>query len=521
METRAAVLEELEAQALLEKICASDTLPSVPVVAANILSLCQNPDVDFARLGAMASSDPVLVAKLLRMANSAFFGSSYRVFSVNAAVVRMGLKVTRMAVLGFGLETEISRKMPAQFKMDRFWRRSLTTATAARVIAENVRPAQRDESFSAGILQDIGIVALQCARPEAYLKILAERRLHPTVELHELERRALGVTHMEVGSRLLKQWKLPEEVYEPVRWHHDPHLAGADGLSPELLQVTRILMLSALVDELFHGKAKGVAQRRVLDTAQRDFRLGPEGVDGILKRTEKGVREACELFDVDPRTMPTYEQVRVRATQDVARLAAELGQEAQSAERRAQQHAEQLTQYKLEMDDLRDLAAHDDLTLLVNRREFLTRFVGEIMRSRRHKHHLSVLMLDIDHFKAVNDTNGHAAGDEVLRHLGGYLSAETRISDVAARIGGEEFAVLLPETDLDGAIATGEQLRLGIAAASKDWVQGLPGITVSVGAVHSQHDSRVFDGSAILAEADRCLYRAKHDGRNCTRYTSI
>ena len=143
------------------------------------------------------------------------------------------------------------------------------------------------------------------------------------------------------------------------------------------------------------------------------------------------------------------------------------------------------------------------------------------MRSRRHKHDLSLLMLDIDHFKAVNDTYGHAAGDEVLRHLGGFLSAETRISDVTARMGGEEFVVLLPETDLEGAIATGEQLRLGIAAASKDWAQGVPGITVSVGAIHSQHDSRVFDGSAILAEADRCLYRAKRDGRNCTRYTSI
>ena len=378
METPGASPDEQSAKELLEKICASETLPSVPVVAANILALCQDADVDFSRLGAMASSDPVLVAKLLRMANSAFFGSSYRVFSVNAAVVRMGLKVMRMAVLGFGLETEISRKMPAQFKMDRFWRRSLTTAAAARVIAENVRPAQRDESFSAGILQDIGIVALQCARPEAYMKMLAERRLHPTVDLHEHEQRLVGVTHMEVGSRLLKQWKLPEEVYEPVRWHHDARLAAADGLSPELLQVTQILELSALVDDLFHGKAKDVAQRRVLETAQRDFRLGPEAVDRILKRTEQGVRETCELFNVDPRTTPFYEQVRVRATQDVARLAAELGQEAQSAERRAQLHAEQLMQCKVEMDDLKNLAARDDLTLLLNRREFLSRFVAEI-----------------------------------------------------------------------------------------------------------------------------------------------
>jgi diguanylate cyclase len=109
----------------------------------------------------------------------------------------------------------------------------------------------------------------------------------------------------------------------------------------------------------------------------------------------------------------------------------------------------------------------------------------------------------------------------MLRHLGAFLCAETRISDMSARMGGEEFVVLLPETEMEGAIATAEQLRLGIAAASKNWAPGVPGITVSVGVVHSNHDSRVFDGSAILAEADRCLYQAKRDGRNCTRYAAI
>ena len=317
---------------MLEKVCSSKTLPSVPVVAANILALCKDPDVDFAKLGEMASADPALVAKLLRMANSAFFASSHKVFSVNAAVVRMGLKVTRIAVLGFSLETEISRKVPEEFKIDRFWRHSLTTASAARVIAETVCPAQRDECFSAGILQDIGMVALQCALPQEYSKVLAEHRLHPTVEIHELERRLLGVTHTEVGSRLLQQWNLPEEVYAPVRYHHALEQATADGLSPELIQVARTLALGTLVAALFQGKAKGIAYRRVIDTAQRQFGLGPEAVERMLGRIEKEVRSTCELFQVDPRTMPAYQEIRVRATHEVARLAAELGQEARSAE---------------------------------------------------------------------------------------------------------------------------------------------------------------------------------------------
>src|SRR5208337_1781942 len=112
------------------------------------------------------SADPAIVAKLLRMANSAYFGTRKKVTSVNESVVRMGLKVTRMTVLGFSLEADISRKVPESFEIDRFWRHALTTAVGARIVAERVWPAKRDEAFAAGIMQDLGMVALQCAVPD-------------------------------------------------------------------------------------------------------------------------------------------------------------------------------------------------------------------------------------------------------------------------------------------------------------------------------------------------------------------
>ncbi len=521
MATHEANRETPDAHALLEKVCSSKTLPTVPVVAANILTLCKDPDVDFAKLAKMTSADAALVAKLLRMANSAFFAGSQRVLSVNAAVVRMGLKVTRIAVLGFSLEAEINDKVPEEFKIDRFWRYSLTTASAARIIAETVCPAQRDECFSAGILQDIGMVALQCALPDEYAKVLAEHRLHPTVEIHDIEKRLLGVTHTEVGSRLLQQWSLPEEVYAPIRYHHALNQATSDGLSPELIQVARTLALGTLVAALFQGKTKGITYKRVIDTAHRQFGLEPEIVEQMFGKIETAVRSTCELFKVDPRSLPAYEEIRGRATHEVARLAAELGQEARSAENLAEQRAEELRQLRQESDELRRLISLDDLTLLLNRREFLKRFVAEIARCRRHEHDLAIVMVDIDDFKSVNDTHGHAAGDEMLKHLGAFLQAESRRSDVAARVGGDEFVVLLPETDLDGAITAAEKLRFGIAASSKGWTQNVSGITVSVGAVHSRYNSPSFDEAVILDQADKCMYQAKRDGRNCTRYASI
>jgi diguanylate cyclase (GGDEF)-like protein len=276
-----------------------------------------------------------------------------------------------------------------------------------------------------------------------------------------------------------------------------------------------------LVAAFFQGKAKGVAYRKAVDTAQRHFGLGPEALERMFVKIEKMARSLCELFQIDPRSMPAYEETRMWATHEVARLAAELGQEARSAEDRADQRSEELRQLKQESDELRRLISLDDLTFLLNRREFLKRFVAEVIRSRRHEHELAVVMVDIDDFKSVNDTYGHAAGDEVLRHLGGFLQAEIRKSDVGARVGGDEFVVLLPETDLDGAIAFAEKLRFGIAESSKGWARGMPGVTVSVGMVHSRHDSPSFDEGVILDEADKCMYKAKRDGRNCTRYATI
>src|SRR5262249_42677961 len=106
---------------------------------------------------------------------------------------------------------------------------------------------------------------------------------------------------------------------------------------------------------------------------------------------------------------------------------------------------------------LRELAMIDSLTGVLNRRAFLDHADGEWVRHRRHSHELSCLMVDVDGFKSINDTFGHAAGDAVLQHIGALLRATLRASDLPARLGGDEFIALMPETNLEGALATAER----------------------------------------------------------------
>ncbi|MGD1001253.1 MAG: GGDEF domain-containing protein [Candidatus Brocadiia bacterium] len=513
-------VQETSSETLLERVLASDSLPSVPVVAANVLTLSRDPDVDFSRLEKMMSADPALVAKLLRMSNSAYFGSRKKVTSINEAVVRIGLKITRMTVLSFSLEAEISPKVPESFEIDQFWRHALTTAIGARILAERIWPAKRDDAFAAGILQDLGMLALQCAVPDRYAKVFESRRAHPTTRIEEVEQRVLGFTHARVGSELLRTWGIPEEVYGPIRFHHDPDSGTAQGASPDSIRLARVLLLCSKISHLFYSKDRGIIHITIAGEAREQFNLMPEALDGILQQVTRDVRQFCDLFNLDPRQIPSYEEVRLKAERELTSLAAEPGGPAPAPEERSEEHAAEVRQMKAEAEALKRPAG-DEPAELPSRRDFLKRFVGEIARARRYAHSLGFLVLDIDHFKQVNDTYGHPAGDKVLAGISRFLQKEIRCADIAARLGGEEFVVCLPETDLKGVIVVAEKFRLGIAEASKSWAPGLPGITVSVGAVHARFDSPSLDGSLMIDEADRCLYQAKVSGRNCTRYASI
>ena len=161
---------------------------------------------------------------------------------------------------------------------------------------------------------------------------------------------------------------------------------------------------------------------------------------------------------------------------------------------------------------LRELAITDGLTGLFNRRHFMDLCSIEIDRARRYGHSLSLLMMDIDFFKSVNDKHGHGVGDETLRFVSGIAASNLRKTDIIGRLGGEEFGLLLLETDLSGARMVGEKVRQSIEQAELNTDLGPLRITVSIG-VASRSD-RELDIDSLFILADKALYSAKKSGRN-------
>ncbi len=173
-----------------------------------------------------------------------------------------------------------------------------------------------------------------------------------------------------------------------------------------------------------------------------------------------------------------------------------------------------MVRLKAAEDEVRRISVTDELTGLYNRRFLRKRLDEEMSRARRSQIPLAVVMLDLDHFKDVNDSYGHAMGDTVLCAVGEVLEKSLRHGDVFGRWGGEEFMVFLPGSDDEGALITAERLRSAIAEMDMSRVHQDLSMTASLGVSVFDASDIEMEASGLIAQADRAMYASKENGRN-------
>jgi diguanylate cyclase (GGDEF)-like protein len=167
-------------------------------------------------------------------------------------------------------------------------------------------------------------------------------------------------------------------------------------------------------------------------------------------------------------------------------------------------------------ENLLSSALRDGLTRLFNKRYLMDRLDSELKFAQRHETSLSLLMIDLDHFKKINDTAGHLAGDAVLANLAQVLTRAVRNEDVVARFGGEEFAIILRAIGIDPAVHMAERLRKAVEASTATWNDKSLKATISIG-VAGFPSTPAKTCEQLVEAADKALYKAKHEGRNCVR----
>jgi diguanylate cyclase (GGDEF)-like protein len=485
------------------------TLPTLPAVAIKVLDLCQRDALDLAEIAKTLGQDPALAAKVLRTINSSVFGLRDEVRTLAHATALLGANAIRTLALSFSLAQGLKKN--DRNVLAGYWRRSLVSAVAARELAGLCKGVHPDEAFLAGLLQDIGMLALARVMSADYPRLYAEAKGHH-VRCTDAERRLLGCDHAAVGAWLAERWRLPKATVLAISASHDPGVLLSARVAPELVRLVQVAALAGHLAEVWVSGSAAESVRHLEGEASRWFPEALPHLEPALAKTAANMQVAAGLFDEDVGKPQEIEEVLERAKEALVVATLRATQEVVHA---------QCERERLEAKtrELEQLSATDALTGLFNRAVFDAYLHEQLAACLRSHTPLSLVLIDIDHFKQINDRFGHPAGDQVLKALARCLGGIHRAKDRACRYGGEEFAVILPETDTAGARVVGERLREQMAGVEHRLSGGIAlRVTASVGIatwLPAFRGLQAWDSPAgLVAAADEALYAAKHAGRN-------
>ncbi len=487
---------------LEQRLRRCSTLPTLPGVALRVLDLGNDPDTSLGEVAETITCDPALASKLLKAANSPLYGQRRKTENLRQALSLVGLNAALTLALSFSLRGAVSADR-TQVDMQHYWRRSLIAAEACRLLGTQQGLHCREELFLAGLLHDIGMLALERALPEAYGPLLAGCPSHDALVLAEHD--AFGVDHAAVGAWLLKHWGLPDYLVQAVAGSHQPNAASAPMRGTVLAPYTAVASCMA---ELWFQPESEAMRAAAWTAAAQWLHLSQADYQEVLESMAATLPEVAHLFEI---TLPDTSQITGLLEQAQELLTVRTLLQAQEATA-ARSRAEAL---EAKAQDLEHQSQRDGLTGLYNRRFFNARLAEEFANAQRHGWPLAVALIDLDHFKQVNDRHGHQAGDTVLLNVARLFMAKLRDTDVVARYGGEEFIVLLPGTAIPGAEIVLDRI-LDALRATPHPVGGTAPLTVtaSIGLAVGKGRTLFTEPAALVEAADQALYAAKHGGRD-------
>jgi len=490
---------------LLEQVLASPRIPSLPKVALQVVSLTERPDVSMHDLAETIKHDQALNAKILRLVNSSAFGLKQNCTTLQQAMVALGVNAVKSLALSFSLVSAVRMQPQGTFDYASYWRRGVHSAVGARAVAASVEGVDPEEVFLAGVLQDVGVIAMLQALGDEYARVVAACEGDHRA-LCKLEMEAFGFDHATVGAEMLKRWKFADRLVECVRLHERPDEATAE--TERLLQCLSLGGLAA--DTLSEGGPKAPPEEFVAKGQER-LGVSPEEARELLGRVADEAQSVATLLNIDIGEGVDVEELLYIASERIVEITM-----AQRME------TETLNQRNAE---LQHAAVTDALTGIANRGHF-DEIVREAHRRAIAEHaSVSVVFIDADHFKNINDTLGHQAGDEALVEIASRLKrAFEPAGGVVFRYGGEEFAVVLEGHGRAEAALLAESFR---ESQANDPLmlgrRGSPGgavtVTASVGvaAIEPETAHAFSTVDKLVRAADQAVYAAKGSGRNCVR----
>jgi diguanylate cyclase (GGDEF)-like protein len=610
------------ARALLES--AGDKLPSPSGVALSIMELWEDERTTVAQLGRLVQADPALSGRLIKVANSAAMGGR-PVAAIPDAIVRVGMQTVGQLAVAFSLiDANTEGQCPA-FDYNGYWSHCLHMAVLSRKLAQATRMAPPEDLFACGLLSRVGMLAMSTIYPEEYSALLESA----PEDLTAAEKKQFGIDHNELSEALMLDYRVPQALVEPARYHEDPQLSNFDVNSRPAKLANLLHLAHRLANMALQSGADRSRQIIVNHSLAAGLGLNEETVRSIFDQGLEEWREWQKLLELPVLASPSYDDsgaepggamhsaepeprkflraIVVEDTRTTGRVTALLSEldivvstcsdqsEALrvSIESRPDFYLIPATEHRLcrlirstewgnsvylisvletpdesavidsfeagaddviaanlsstelaarlipvrrildldrawrrDRGELRRIArelalAHrhqqvlsltDYLTDLPNRRAAIQALKQAWCQSQRSGGTMGVLMIDIDHFKQINDRHGHAGGDQILKAVAAMLKGAAREEETMARVGGEEFLLISTNSGIRELIVAAERLRRTLESADFNYAGENISITVSMGL--AEREPAFEDADILLNAADKALYEAKSSGRN-------
>jgi len=479
--------------------------PSPSRIASEVIELARDPNAQVSKVAEAVSHDPAMAAKILRIANSSFYSQRRPSSNIRQALVIIGLNAALTLALSFSLVSSLRACKPNGIDYRRYWRRTLLAATASRAFGEVSRVGHDEELFLCGLLQDVAILAIDRAIPTFYDKLPPDAAHSAVIEY---ERQQLGKDHAAYSALLLKGWNLPDRLCDSVALSHNPN---ASATSAELTKFARCAALGSELADATLAKDRPAALAAVANRAHTALGFRDEQFTEVVSRVLKLIPAAEELYETS-----------IFAAEDAETMMAQARELLTVRNLHSLQEVNALKEMAgillSKTEELEDANKRDALTGTLNRnwleRILEREFTQAVMFGRA----LSIAIVDLDHFKTVNETFGHASGDKVLQACAQSLNASVRGSDMVGRYGGEEFLIIFPGTDREIARKVADRIVGSMAKLEHQFGSARITTTVSIGVATFTPQHRFANASELISAADHALYAAKLRGRNCVEY---
>lgn len=454
--------------------------------APRVLLEALQPDVSPRQVRDLISAEPALLQRLTRLGACGVFGPL-------ATLDLAGLRTAALCLA-------VAELLPGDAQPALLWAPIVRRAVAARLAGQHL-DSHGPDYFGVGLLLDAGLLARARHDLRGALEIAETPAAWRTVH----EGATGGVDHASRGGEIARAWQLETAIVAAVQMHHSAQ--PADTITARVAWLAERL---AAVFESGHPQS----HLATAEAAGSCVGVEPTDIRRMLDLIPALVQRCGDALGYDLGAQPSLSSLLAIQSNDLAQMHRLYENLVSTVDAVVLEKTTLARRLRRANERLAEEASHDVLTGIANRRTFDIAVARDLARADRSLTCVSLILVDLDRFKQVNDTYGHQVGDDVLRAAAKVLAQGARSHDVVSRYGGEEFALILPGVALEGAVATAERLRLAIEKMPCERPGGIVQITASFGVTTIGGPGCVQATSAFLQRADAALYRAKQRGRN-------